>query len=73
MAQCQTMVSEKRNRCRTIMERKTPFFSPHASDDKGDDAHDDEGGASDGEGEVKTVPYEEEENDDAEQHQFSVI
>ena len=55
------------------MERKSPNFSPLASDNEGDDAHDDEGDASDDEGEGKTVPYEEEENDDAEQHQFSVI
>ena len=55
------------------MERKPPKFSPHVSDDEGEDAHDDERDASDDEGEVKTVPYEEEENYDAEQHQFNVI
>ena len=38
-----------------------------------DNAHDDEGDASDDERAEKTVPYEEEENDDAEQHEFTVI
>ena len=55
------------------MERKSPNVSPHPYDDGGDNAHDDEGDAPDDEGEGKTVPYEEEENDDAEQHQFSVV
>ena len=53
--------------------KKPPNVSPHASDDEGDDSHDDEGDASDDEGEGETVPYEEQENDDTEQHQFSVI
>ena len=47
--------------------------SPHTSDDEGDDALDDEGDASDDEGEGENVPDEEQENDDAEYHQFSVI
>ena len=55
------------------MERESPNASPHASDDGGDDARDYEGDAPDDEGEGKTVPYEEEENNDTEQHQFSVI
>ena len=68
-----TLVADKRNRCRSIMYRTPPNVSPHASDDEGDDAHDDEGDVSDDEGEGETFPYEEQENDDAEQHQFSVI
>ena len=68
-----TLVADKRNMFRTIMEIKPPNVSPHASDDEGDDAHDDEGDASDDEGEGKTVPYEEQENYDVEQHRFSVI
>ena len=55
------------------MERKTPNVYPHADDDGGDDAPNDEGDAPDDKGEGKTVPYEEEENDDAEHHQLSII
>ena len=53
-------VSDKRSRCRSIMEIKSPNVYPHVSDDGGADAHDDEGYAPDDEGEGKTVPYEEE-------------
>ena len=45
-----TKVSDKQNRCQSIMERKSPYVSPHASDDGGDDAYDDEGDAFDDEG-----------------------
>ena len=48
-----TLVSDKRNRCRSITERKPLNVSPHVSDDEGDDALDDEGDASDDEGEGK--------------------
>ena len=68
-----TLVADKRNRCRGIMERKTPNVSPHASDDEGDDAHDDKVDASDDEVEGENVPDEEQENNDTEYHQFSVI
>ena len=44
-----TLLADTRNRCRSIMERKYPNVSPQASDD---------------EGEVETVPYEGQENDD---------
>ena len=53
-----TKVSDKRSRCRSIMEIKPPNVSPRTSDDVGDDDHDDEGDAPDDEGEGKTVPYE---------------
>ena len=53
-----TKVSDKRSRCQSIMERKYPNVSTPASDDGGDDAHDDEVDAPDDEGEGKTVPYE---------------
>ena len=46
------------------MERKSPNVSPHASDGVGDEAHYDEGDASDDEGDGKTVTYEVEENND---------
>ena len=46
------LVAEKRNRCQNIMEIKSPDVSPHASDDEGDDAPDDEG-------EIENVPDEE--------------
>ena len=55
------------------MEIKPPNVSPHSSDDGGDDPYDDEGDAPDDEVEGKTAPYEEEENDDVKQHNFSVI
>ena len=42
-----TLVADKRNRRRSIMETKPPNVSPHASDDEGGDATDDEGDASD--------------------------
>ena len=61
-----TKVADKRSRCRSIMERKSPNVSPHASDDGGDDTHDDEGYAYNDEGKGKTVPYEQEENYDTE-------
>ena len=68
-----TLVADKHNMCRSIMEGKYLNVSPHASDDEGDNALDDEGDASDDEGEGENVPNEEQENDDAEQHQLSVI
>ena len=46
-----TWVADKRNRCRSIMERKSQNVSPHASDYEGENALDDEGDASDDEGE----------------------
>ena len=67
-----TLVADKRNRCRSIMEIKSPNVSPRASDDERDDDLGNEGDESDN-GEGETFPDEEQENDDAEQHQFSVI
>ena len=66
-------VADKQSTFRYSMERKSLNGSPDASDDEWDNAHDDEGDASDYEEEEETVPYEEQENDDTEQHQFSVI
>ena len=37
-----TKVADKWSRFQTIVERKSPNISPHASDGGGDDAHDDE-------------------------------
>ena len=46
-----TKVADKRSRFKSIIERKPPNFSPHASDYEGENALDDEGDASDNEGE----------------------
>ena len=54
-----TLVADKQNRCLSIMEIKSPYFCPRASDDEGDDYPDDEGDASDNEGEGENVPDEE--------------
>ena len=43
-----TLVADKRNRYWSIMKKK-PNVSPHAFDDEGDNAPDDEGDASDNE------------------------
>ena len=67
-----TLVADKRNRCQSIMGRKSPTVSPRASDDKGDTpgAEDpgDGGDVSDDEGDGENVPDKDHENDDAEQH-----
>ena len=51
-----TLVADKRNRCQSIMEIKSLNVSPHASDDEAKYTHDDEGDASDDEGDGENVP-----------------
>ena len=72
-----SLVKGLRRWCRNILERNSPYVSPHASDDEGDapgaDNPGDGGKASDDEGDAETVPDEEQENDDAELHQVCAI